>query len=170
MLTALDDLEDLIRRHRQSRILVDANLLMTLLLAQWNPDAALRFKRLQAYTEDDLELLKLVVGHFNRCLVTPSVLAEVSNLTGRLREPLRSELFSFLHHIFRTALFDERCVPLKEVVDASCFVRLGFTDATVEQLGRAGVPVLTDDLPLYAHLLEQGIEAFNITHFRFLAE
>ena len=52
------------------------------------------------------------------------------------------------------------------VAGASGFVRLGFTDATIEELARSGALVLTDGFTLYMHLLECGAEAFNFTQLR----
>jgi hypothetical protein len=166
----LDVLDDLIRRHRHTGVLVDANLLMVFLLATWDEDAALKFKRTKGYTSDDLVLVQTVLREFDHCIVTPSVLAEVSNLTDSLLEPGRTEFFLYLSGVLDTAAFEERCPALSSVLKAKGFVRLGFTDASIEELGRAGAPVLTEDVPLYVLLSEQQIEVFNMTHVRFMSE
>ena len=165
----LDVLDDMIRRHRESGILVDTNLFVVALLAAWDVEEALRVKRVQGYTEDDVLLLQLVLSHFSRCIVTPAVLAEVSNIAAQqLTEPRKSDFFEFLQAVFTTPIYEQRCVSLSSASTAACFVRFGFTDATIEQLGRAGTPVLTEDAKLYAHLRDHGVEAFNLTHIRFL--
>jgi hypothetical protein len=162
----LDLLHDAIRRHRGTGILVDTNLLLVLFLAAWNRQVALAFKRTNGYTEDDLLVLATILEQFQRVIVCSSVMAEMSNLAGQLGEPRRSEFFAFLAEQLRLPLYDERVLSITTAAAASGFVRLGFTDATIEELARAGALVLTDDFPLYAHLLDCGAEAFNFTHVR----
>jgi hypothetical protein len=163
-------LEDMIRRHRGSGILVDANLLVVFLVgAACGRNAVSEFKRTRAYSPNDFDLLVGILSKFVRLIVTPSVLGEVSNLAGQLPSHRRSRVFTYLAHVLPLTGFSERLIDLSQVAASSCFVRLGFTDATIHELGVAGLPVLTDDLDLYVHLTSSGIEAFNFTHIRLLA-
>jgi hypothetical protein len=167
----LDVLDDLIRRHRDSGILIDTNLLLVFLMALWNEKVTLDFKRTQGYTADELTYLKLIVGEFQQWIVTPSVLAEVSNLAGQLPHDKRNSFFAFLSKVLANGPFVERFTELPKVVDdGSCFARLGFTDASIERLGASGIPVLTDDAVLYVRLQQQSIESFNFHHVRDWAE
>src|SRR4051812_33400403 len=47
--------------------------------------------------------------------------------------------------------FSDNVIALNTVVAASGFTGLGFTDATVEDIGASGVPVFTDDANLDPH-------------------
>ena len=161
-------LDDMIRRHRHSGLLVDANLLLVFLLASWDIRIAVQFKRTRGYDVDDIDALKLILSEFDRLVVTPSVLAEVSNLSSHLDGGRKEAFFRHLVGLLPSPVFEERLVPLGRACGAPSFIRLGYTDATVDELGFAGVPVLTDDLDLYVHLVNRGIEAFNFTQLRAL--
>lgn len=164
----LDVLDDIIRRHRQGGILLDTNILILLLMALWDRPTALSFKANSNFSEGDVDTLSLLVSQFNRVVVTPGVLAEVANLADRLPEPNRTKFFEFLQGMLPTPSFEERLISLPLVAGSECFTRLGFTDATLEQLGVAGVPVLTNDRPLYVHLLAQHIDVLNFDVVRAL--
>ena len=41
------------------------------LLSAWDDEEAMKVKRLEGYDKDDLELLRLVLSQFHRCIVTP---------------------------------------------------------------------------------------------------
>jgi hypothetical protein len=156
----------MIRRHRHSGIVIDTNLLILYLLGSWNRPLALGFKRTRAYDDDDLDVLQLLLSQFDRLVVAAAILAEVSNLSGTLKGGTKEAFFSYLAELLPSALFEEKFVELRRVCCDTCFVKLGFTDATISEIGAEGVPVLTDDLPLYVHLIGRGVEAFNFTHLR----
>jgi hypothetical protein len=158
--------DDAIRRHRGAGVLVDTNLLLVPLVDAWSREAALAFKRTSAYSPDDLDVLALVLEPFERVIVCGSVIAEVSNLAGQLKDGRRLEFFVFLSERLQSLAFEERPVTIPTAAAASGFVRLGFADATIETLAGAGALVLTDDFPLYVHLVNRGVEVFNFTHLR----
>jgi hypothetical protein len=164
----INSLDDAIRRHRHSGFLVDSNLLTLFLVGYFDVSLVPVFKRTRAYSENDYELLSFILLECDRLVVTPSVLAEVSNLCAHLDSARRADFFKFVSRLLPSELFTERLVSLDGVARATGFVRLGFTDATIEQLSALGVPVLTDDLALYVHLNELNREAFNFTHLRSL--
>ena len=106
-----------------------------------------------------------VLQPFGRLIVTPPVLAEVSNLGDRI-----DGFLAFLTVVLPTAPFEERCVTMPDVLAASGFSRLGFTDSTVERLGAEGHLVITDDFPLYRHLFGRQIDVINFNHLRTTGE
>src|SRR4051812_32366497 len=127
-------LQDAIRRHRGKGVLVDTNLLLVLFLAAWNRQVALTFKRTNAYTEDDLLVLGSVLEEFGTIFVCSSVIAEVSNLAGQLAVASREEFFAYLSAVLRSPQYSELVISVPTAAGASGFVRLGFTDATIEEL------------------------------------
>jgi hypothetical protein len=162
----LSCLDDMIRRHRHSGILVDANLLIVFLLGVWDRNYVPEFKRTRGYTADDVDVLKAMLFKFDRLVTTPSVLAEASNLLNHLPPNRRDRFFAHLAQVLPTAPFEERLVELPRVAGSTCFIRLGFTDATIDELGAAGCPVLTDDFLLYRHLASRDIEVVNFNNIR----
>jgi len=104
-----------------------------------------------------------------RTLTTPNVMTEVSNLAGALDQGSRHELFTYWRDVAGATLSDERYIESEAARQAPSFPRLGITDAAIEVLAGRGTGVLTDDLPLYVQLSEQGRHVLNFTHLRALA-
>src|ERR1044072_1459487 len=112
----LSALQNAIREHRQSGILVDTNLLVLFLLGTFDKRLVTDFKRTQAYSVEDFELLSKLIQQFDKIIATPSVLAEVSNLSGQLK-PRRDEFFRFVAKLL-SEIFHERLISLVDVVAA----------------------------------------------------
>ena|SRR5437899_1683292 len=106
-------------------------------------------------------------GSFAKIIVTPNILTEVSNLAGQLGEPARSELLAFL--ATDVGKMDERYVDSRDVVTVSACSRLGLTDAGIAVIVGKTLPVITDDLDLYIHLSDVGVDVVNFSHLRPLA-
>ena len=111
--------------------------------ARLRADQATNSRIACSYGREDIGRLAGVLQPFGRLIVTPPVLAEVSNLGDRI-----DGFLAFLTVVLPTAPFEERCVTMPDVLAASGFSRLGFTDSTVERLGAEGHLVITDDFPL----------------------
>ncbi len=159
----MTDVLQLIDKHRTSGLLLDTNLLLLYLIGRTNADRISKFKRTQAYTRVDFDLLERFIAEFRILITTPHVLTELSNLgnlRGQEREVLRT--------IFVNAVegsrehYDESRLVVKE----SCFRRLGLTDAAIVALARRDYLFLTDDFDLYSTLVEQGADALNFNHLR----
>lgn len=161
----LSVLDDLIRRHRETGILVDTNMLIVYLVGLLNPKWVDHVMSNRAYTSNDFEFLFQVFSEFKKLILTPAILAEVSNLSAA-RLPASEPFFELLAQLLPTAAFSEQHPHVGAVAVAPSFVRLGFTDATIEEIGVSGVPVFTDDANLYVHLASRNIEVFNYNHIR----
>jgi len=165
----LSDPDELIRKHGATGVLVDANMLLVYLVGQLDEDLVEHVTPNRAYKVDDFRLVALMLSQFKTLIVTPSVLAEVSNLSSKLPEDYRADFRRCLAALLPTAKVTERLVDLTTVSKAVGFVPFGFTDATIEQISSQGVPVFTDDFRLYQLLASQNAEVFNYNHIRFLA-
>jgi hypothetical protein len=159
-------IDDLVRRHRHSGILVDTNLLVMYVVGSLYPTLIKDFRGKKAYDEADFAVLATFLGRFDKIIVAAAVLAETTNLLDRLQGRRRDAVFQYLAARLPSELFEERWIGMGQVVTTHGFVRFGFADATVEELGVAGAPVLTDDFDLYHHLLTRQVEAFNFTQIR----
>ena len=82
----MTDVLQLIHKHLGNGLLVDTNLLLLHLIGRTNKNRILKFKRTQAYTIEDFELLERFIAEFKILITTPHVLTEVSNL-GDLSRP-----------------------------------------------------------------------------------
>ena len=82
--------KELIRKHCQSDILVDTNLLLLLMIGAVE-EKLIGGKRTERYTVDHYRSLSNILKDFQHLITTPHILTEVSNLggtalTGKLRE------------------------------------------------------------------------------------
>jgi len=140
------DVHQLINRHRGGGLLVDTNLLLLYLIGR-------NFKRTQAYTIEDFDLLERFMAEFKALITTPHVLTEVSNL-GDLHGPEREAFRSLFVRTVERSI--EHYHESRSVVNESCFRRLGLTDAGISALASHGFLFLTDDLDLYLTLAKQA--------------
>ena len=163
-------LAEYVRVHRRDGILLDTNVLLLLLIAQFAP-AYIGRKRLDTYTLGDAQLLSGFVGKFHRILTTSHILAETSNLaaqmfTGRIKD----EFFDRLFPLFSSAQEDafHQCSIGAADVNQAIFVRLGMTDAGVVAAINIDTKrlLLTDDLDLHLAAINKGAPSIKFTHMR----
>ena len=161
-----DAVADFVWKYAPVGILLDTNILLDYVIGRYDPGRIERFKRTNTFTAKDYKFLAEFLSHFRRVVATPHVLTEVSNLVGHLTDPHKTAcLESFAAEIAR---FDEHTQPARTIVATPAFKRLGITDAALGLIARRRFLVLTDDLVLYAHLLENGVDAINFNHIRLL--
>jgi hypothetical protein len=151
-------------KHRETGVVIDTQLLLLLWIGSFDRSLVGRFKRIQKYEESDFDLLLNLVARCPRLVTTPNVLTEVSNLAGQLPEEMAEEF----RDEFRLAVkkLDERLLKSEDIVEDAAFLRLGLADGTIINLARQKKLVITDDLPLYAQLMDEKLAAINFTHVR----
>ena len=88
------------------------------------------------FSVDDFSKLAVVMSHFPSRIVTPHILAEVSNLLGHSPEHLKVELFK----VFATLIscFEEIHVPASFLCGKPHFGRFGLTDLGMIEAARSG--------------------------------
>ena len=156
----------LIEKHRGTGVLIDSNLLVLHLVGTVNRERIKTFKRTQAYTLEDFELLEGLISCLGRLFTTPHVLTEVSNLTGSLSGRELAEMRILIR--FAVDEMQESFDESKTLVRHACFERLGLADAAIATLCERGMLVLTSDLDLYIALQTRGADAVNFSHIRSL--
>jgi hypothetical protein len=108
------------------------------------------------------ELVRLIEKHRrNGLLVDANLLLLL--LVGRTNET-RISKFKRTHAVVRqTQEFYNESAGL---AGEPTFQKLGLTDAGIRKVAERPLLVLTDDLPLYHHLREAGLDAINFNHLR----
>lgn len=162
-----DAVTAIVQKHRQAGILVDSNLLLLYLVGGFDRTAIAGFKRLQAYEVADYDLLCRLLSYFDRIIVTPNILTEVSNLAGHLRQDVREAFFMWLAVRLATSEVAERYIESNRASARTDFRRLGLTDMAIGVVAASNVPVLTDDVNLYLHLTAHKADVLNFNHIRF---
>lgn len=121
-------------------------------------------RRTSAYTFEDFLLLNRFLQKFDGITTTPHVATEVSNLIGSLSGQRLQDARRFLGS--QLEVWFEDYLTSREISRTPGFLRFGLTDAAIRKAATAVDAVLTDDLPLYAWLLNEGVHAINFTHLR----
>ena len=118
----MNDVLQLISQHRGSGLVVDTNLLLLFLIGRTNKNRISRFKRTQAYTIEDFDLLDRFMAEFKTLITTPHVLTEVSNL-GKLQGQDREDIRAWFVRMIEASgeHFDES----RMLVNEGGFHRLG---------------------------------------------
>jgi hypothetical protein len=157
----------LIEKHKGKGVLVDANLLVLLLIGRLDRRRIPAFKRTQAFTIEDYELLERLIARFGKLIATPHVLSQVSDLTNLKGKELRRSrrLFSLVVE----GQIEERYDASRVLVASPLFERLGLTDAAIATICSRGILALTADVELQLALQHRGADALNFNYVRPLA-
>ena len=153
----------LLVKHRATGILVDTNLLLLLVVGDYDSRRVSSFKRTSQFTARDFELLKRTTTLFSKLWTTPNILTEVDNLGRQLKQ---NEWDAFASALRALAVnMAEFAVPSAQVVRDARFSKIGLSDTTT--VLNPGKPLLlTDDLRLHAFAQKAGIDAINFNHLR----
>jgi hypothetical protein len=142
--------------------ILDANLLLLLWCAGFDPGLIHTFKRLNSFEVEDIEGLSETLRIFSVIRTTPHVLTEVSNLANSLPEWRKRDWSE--HFSKQVQVIEEEWVRAAETATGD-FMWLGLTDATLARLAKTCV-ILTIDFPLSNSLESQGLNVINFNHIR----
>jgi hypothetical protein len=146
------------------KIVVDTNLLLLWVVGETDDALIGRHKRTNLFTREDFTLLQIFLEGFERVVVTPGILTELSNLVRQIGEPHRSMLMATVQLLVDQV--NENHVPATEVVGSPFFVRLGLTDVTILKAVEESDHLLTVDLDLWIEATKAGRSATNFNHLR----
>ena len=150
--------EELFKKHRGGRVLMDANLLLLYLIGSFQRERIASFKRTAQFTTDDFDLLSRLLVQFQGLVTTPHILTEVSNLANSLPEYLKSSWSD--HFATQITNFFEHFSPAAKVSALSAFHPFGLTDAAIQEASE-DILVLTEDFRLSGYLDSVGVDTLN---------
>ena len=146
-----------------SKIFIDANLLILLVVGETGTEFIAKHKRLKQFQVPDYERLARLVNQIDHVLVTPNTLTEASNLLAQHGDPERSRFFEVLKALIEES--DEIVVASEVASHNSEFTRLGLADAALWEVVSNSTPVITTDLNLYLSASKrESSSAFNFWH------
>jgi hypothetical protein len=159
-------IQSLVRKYRGKGIIVDTNLLLVILIGLYDKNLIKRFEKTSAYDDEDFIELQKIVKTFGGMVVTPQILAEVSNLTfDKIQDP---GIKSYVKHAVGFIGKSKESYISKDILLSNkMLTRFGFTDISItESVAESGYLVITDDLKLYHLLLGIKGDCININHLR----
>jgi rRNA-processing protein FCF1 len=144
-------------------VVIDSNLLLLLFLGSYDRRQIATNNRLANFSDDDYDLLILVLERFKRIVTTPNILTEVSNLSNAIPERDRDAYFAMF--ATRLTLLDEQHVVSSTALTTQ-WAKFGLTDAVIAAIAKNRYLVLTDDFRLSQSLQFDGIDTLNFNHLR----
>jgi hypothetical protein len=158
-------MEALIKKYRRKGVLLDANLLLGFLIGSLHPRHLEGCRATTKYFgPDDFPLLDRFLGQFEQIITTPHILTEVSNLAGRLKEPLLTEFRALFRMVI--AKLSEHFEPSQAVSAHPDFLRFGLADTAILMAAPKQCLVLTDDALLADLLGRRSVDVVNFNHVR----
>ncbi len=116
------------------------------------------------FEEADYDLLVEILSRYDTIAAAPHILAEVSNLISLIGEPALSSVRLAFSNLIQTQ--EEFYLESKNSAKHPAFIRLGLTDASILQVIRSGIPLLTTDVGLYIEAAKSNPLATNFNHLR----
>src|SRR3970282_1626544 len=148
-------------KSRKKPIITDTSPLLLLLIGSYDKNTIKNFKRLSKYDSDDYDLLFQLVAT-RKVMVTPQVLAEVSNFAKELKN--NPDTFSEIIKINKSLLekIYEKYIHKDNILASQELFKFGFTDASIIVAAKENDALrLTDDFPLWGICKRNGL---NVKH------
>lgn len=143
----------------KGQIAVDSNLLLLLVIGNWNPRFIASHRRLSNYSVGDFYLVRDFVASFRHIVTTAHVLTEVSNLAGIATGHAKQSIYQELARTID--ILDERTINATSASTCLEFSIFGLTDAALSMLCLE-VPLLTEDGRLAAHLQRKRLKVWTL--------
>src|SRR5574343_276557 len=142
-------------------IIVETAVLIVFFIGKYNPSFIKELKLTNAYSEKDFELIEQIIKPFRKIIITPHVLADLSNhlKNAKIHNAKLHQYFCLIVDYLRNnQKTKEYHLEFKnwenQTIPRIC--TFGFTDVNMYELSkRDRIPLLTDDLDLYMYAKEK---------------
>jgi hypothetical protein len=150
-------------RFGRRAVLLDSNLLLLIVAGSFDRRLIKTFKRLNAFTVRDFEILALLVSEFEVLASTPHVLTEVNSFINQLESWIKPDFYA--HFASSIQKLDERYVSSTVLSSLPEFRIFGLTDAALSLVAKKALFV-TNDGRLSSYLQERRVFAANLDEIR----
>ena len=160
------DATALLNKYRGKGVFVDSNLLVLLLVGRLNADRIQKFKRTRDFTIEDFKILEELIHWFGEPIIaTAHVLSQVSDLTDLSGGEKRS--INSLFQALVTKVREDQ-IAAKDLIESVFFSGFGLADASIAEVCKRDILVMTADVKLQIALGASGLDALNFNHVRAL--
>ena len=160
----LSDIDEFLARYASRGVVVDTNLMVLLFVGLADERLVVRHRRTQAYSVNDFRVLVEFIRRFRQMIVTPQLLAEVTNLCETGFEPrARRVLGAMCGQLSRC---QEHHTPMQLMLQSELLPKIGFADASMVFAARGQYLVLTDNVRDTRHLQDAECDVLNFTRLR----
>ena len=163
-----DYINELIRKHRCTGILLDTNILLLYFVGAVDPERINTFKRTysQGFSMEDYFILVNLLDQFEQAITTPNILTEVSNFLGQLPQNLHTQYFNTFANGIRT--LNEHYITSSDAFQRLELQPFGLTDAGIIETAKDNFLLLTEDFKLSQCAHYAGVDTLNFNHIKSL--
>lgn len=151
----IEEIKKYIVRDRPKGLIIDTNLLILFLIGKFEVEFIEKCKLTcnNCYSRDDYDLLCQIIKLFKKVIITPHIIAEISNLSRNAikDEKLVNYLKVFIEFL-KTPSLEERSISLESFfgIKINYISSFGFTDMAIHELSKNNnFAIITDDSPFY---------------------
>ena len=137
-------------------VIIDTNVLLLLLMGLYNKKELVKLNY-----KEELALLVEFLRNFDRKVVTPQVLAEISNLA---ENKLKGKFSDFIENSIRTLMhLEEKYVKKNDILQKEKGVKdFGITDTSLIEAANRDRLLLTADGPLFGYCSSNRIPVIQL--------
>lgn len=154
---SFDEIKKFIAKYQPDGIIIDTNLLILFLVGSFDQDYIKAYKLLNNNNKEtsieDFELLKNILDLFKKLIITPQVIAELSNLSITKGGIQKDRLPAYLRTVIAFLKSSEERHQKTDCLwglGMKVLSDYGLTDLTMFELSRqTGMPIITDDFPFW---------------------
>ncbi len=153
-----EEAERLVVKHASKGALIDTCLLLVLLAGGHSPSLIGNSKlSIDKFSNEDFLFLRNLLKPLHRIVITPQVLAELSNLSGKISGELKKSYYKNIIEYLKPA--HEVHVVKDTLLAYPELPRLGFTDISILDFSKTNnFLIITDDRDLYETAIKNNCE------------
>jgi len=153
----------IVNKYSRLGLFIDTGPLLVLIVGRCRPS---ELQHIGKYNEEDYKILLSFLRKFQRIVITPYILSELSNLVhSRLAESYFKEVI--LECVSRLKSFEEQQIKKGEILNKKEAQWLGFTDVSVMISSEIQkLLVLTEDALLITECSNSGIDVIDFSSLR----
>jgi len=162
----IEYLNSLIDKYRSKGIIIDTEIMLVYIVGSYDINYISKFKRTHPkYNPDDYKSISKVLSCFRKKIVTPHILAELSNLSFQAREEKREDYFKAFSGLLKRT--SEDYIDKDTVLTLPLLSKIGVTDlGIIEAAKKFDYLVFTDDFPMTGLARKKGIDVLNLNDIR----
>jgi hypothetical protein len=151
----LKEIEKYIIRDKPEGLIVDTNLLILFLIGKYDAEFIERCALTcnNNYLKEDYELLYKIMKLFKKIIITPYIIAEISNLSkSKIKDEKLINYFKVFVEFLGAPSIEEKNVGMEKFlgIEIGYMGKFGFTDMAICELSKSNnLAIITDDGPFY---------------------
>lgn len=154
-----------VSKYLKTGIAVDSGLLILLIVGRYDTRFIANYKVTASFDEADFNLLANFVKHFRTIVISPHILAELSNHSFKIPQRILGPYLDVFIELAK--LFEERLQTKDLILAHPCFKQLGVTDTgLIISCTEGPYFLLTIDHALRGLAEKYGVEAMHFNELR----